>query len=66
MELAYNAAKVEKDAKEIKCYPCKCLVTDLEKGHCRNFNEEVEETTTSFLMSKVMQREPCQLNNGLT
>ena len=29
-KLAHNATREEKDAKEVKCYPCKRLVTDLE------------------------------------
>ena len=38
-KLAHNAAKVEKDAKEFKCYCCKCLVTDLEHQKRRTIVE---------------------------
>ena len=31
LELAHNPTKEEKDALEVKCYPCKCLVRDLER-----------------------------------
>lgn len=30
IEVAHNATTVEKESSELKCYPCKRLVTDLE------------------------------------
>ena len=38
-ELARNATKEEKDAKEVKCYPCKDLVRHLERQKTRTLKE---------------------------
>ena len=38
-ELARNATKEEKDAKEVKCYPCKDLVRHLERQKMKTLKE---------------------------
>lgn len=38
-QLAHNATAEEKSLKEVKCYPCKCLVSDLEHQKRRTASE---------------------------
>ena len=51
-ELSHNATKEEKDAEEVKCYPCKRLVGNLDRQVKRTLAEtptrKLNKTTTLF------------------